>query len=264
MCKCKLCLQEKELKGSHLISKFFYDYIKKNSPTGGIRDINAPNRRLQDGIKVPFLCHECEEKFSKYETHFSRKYFGLLSSSDDLIDTRNDYLRYFILSLHWRMLLWYCLQDDAMMKSMSEKEKEVFYETLEKWRLALLNEDFSVIRSINMRLIPTRKLEGVNDFKNFFSKGVLSDFKFQAEKDSFKFAISYVQVPHCIFICEFWGEYPKIAGFKIGKKISIPKRITFPEEINAIIGRYYDEFIRSAGSMSPKQAEAIISKVKKD
>lgn len=264
MCKCKLCLQEKELKGSHLISKFFFDYIKENSPTGGIRDINIPNRRLQDGKKVPFLCHDCEEKFSKYETYFSQKYFGLLSSSDDSIDTRNDHLRYFILSLHWRMILWVSSQDYAMMNSMSDNEKEAFYEILEKWRFALYNEDFEVIRSINMRLIPTRKLQGVYDFKNFFAKGVVSDFKFQSEKDSFEFAISYIQVPHCISICEFWGNYPKMTGFKVGKRIPIPKNISFPKEIQMIIDRNYNEFIKSANKITQKQAESIIKKVKKD
>lgn len=69
---CRLCKQECELKDSHIVPKFFYNLIKKNSPTGRFRTTDNPNIPYQYGKKLPFLCGDCEEKFSKYETYFSQ------------------------------------------------------------------------------------------------------------------------------------------------------------------------------------------------
>ena len=262
MCKCELCLQEKQLKRSHLISKLFFNFMKKNSPTGGIRDINIPNRRIQDGQKVPLLCHECEEKLSKYETFFSKNYYNSLSFDKGVIDTNNDHLRYFVLSLHWRSLLWNSIQDDVLMNSMSEKEKEVFFKVLEKWRSSLYSENYEILRSIKMKIIPTHNLEGIYGLKNFFTKNVLFDFRFQSETDSFKFAISYIQVPNFIFICEVWGDFPKMKQFTIGKRISFPKRVSFPDELKFIFDRNINEALKSIDKITPKQRELLLNKAK--
>ena len=73
---CRLCRSENvPLKESHIVSKMFYNVIKKKSPTGIMRQVTDPNKGIQDGIKLPFLCDECEELFSKYETYFSNNIY---------------------------------------------------------------------------------------------------------------------------------------------------------------------------------------------
>lgn len=224
--------------------------------------MNIPKRRIQDGFKPPFLCRECEQKFSKYEDHFKKKY--LLSSCDQKnIDSNDDSLRYFILSLHWRILSYYSSIDNNSMNSMSENEKDVFYKKIENWRIILKEEDLTKVRSINMKLIPTQKIEGIRDFKNFFLKQIIFDYCFQPKEDSFDFFITYIQVPKYIFICELWGNYPKMKQFSIGKKIPIRPKITFPKEIMRIHDKYYDKFVNSAEKLSQKQIESIINNASK-
>ena len=71
--QCRLCkCTDKPLKESHIIPKMFYNELKRNSPTHIMRMADNPNRGVQDGLKLPFLCGECEELFSKYERAFSK------------------------------------------------------------------------------------------------------------------------------------------------------------------------------------------------
>lgn len=104
MCRCKLCLQEKPLKESHIISKLFFKALKKRSEDSSFRNLSVPNRRIQDGIKVNLLCNDCEEKFSKFETYYSNRFLNNISDENSCINTNDDNLRYFLLSLHWRLV----------------------------------------------------------------------------------------------------------------------------------------------------------------
>ena len=62
--QCRLCkCTDKPLKESHIIPKMFYNALKRNSPTRIMRMADDPNRGVQDGLKLPFLCGECEELF---------------------------------------------------------------------------------------------------------------------------------------------------------------------------------------------------------
>ena len=76
--KCAMCGQVKKLCESHIIPKFFGNYIKKNSPSGGLRNPNDVNKREQDIYKENLLCDECEEIFSKLETYFQNNIFSIV------------------------------------------------------------------------------------------------------------------------------------------------------------------------------------------
>jgi hypothetical protein len=105
--RCRLCNSEhKELRMSHIVPKMFYEHIKRTSLTGGIREVNNPNKRAQDGLKVPFLCENCEELFSKYETYFANSVFmkTIEKPNDFFFESDNYNIRYFLLSIAWRVL----------------------------------------------------------------------------------------------------------------------------------------------------------------
>ena len=63
---CRLCLQNKELRVSHLVPKFFYNQLKKKSITGMMRDNINPNVPTQDGYKIYFLCASCKERVLQF------------------------------------------------------------------------------------------------------------------------------------------------------------------------------------------------------
>lgn len=72
---CRLCGSYNALIQSHLIPKFVFDRQKEGSSTGYLRFAQRPNRRLQDGPKLPFLCDSCERRFNQWETPFASKFF---------------------------------------------------------------------------------------------------------------------------------------------------------------------------------------------
>lgn len=75
MTKCRLCEEEKELELSHIIPKFIFRHLKNTSPTGNMRSTENPNKSKQDGLKLPFLCGDCEDLFSCWETKFANEIF---------------------------------------------------------------------------------------------------------------------------------------------------------------------------------------------
>lgn len=110
MNKCKLCGLEKTLRKSHIIPKFVTRYLKETSLTGYLRTSENINRRVQDGIKLPLLCNDCEQKFSKWESQFAAHIFLLhnksISLGKGIIKIEYDsVLIKFVISLFWRIVM---------------------------------------------------------------------------------------------------------------------------------------------------------------
>jgi len=101
---CALCGKEKELCESHSIPKFVFDWIKKTSATGYLRQAININKRLQDGTKEKFLCFECETKFSRYEKYFADEFFYPYLNKTKTSFNYNENLQKFIMSISWRLL----------------------------------------------------------------------------------------------------------------------------------------------------------------
>lgn len=75
MSECKLCLQQKELRKSHIIPTFVGKYLKETSVTGKLRKGKSVNKRVQDIHKEYLYCKECEELMSVEEKYFAENYF---------------------------------------------------------------------------------------------------------------------------------------------------------------------------------------------
>lgn len=101
---CRLELKEKELKNSHIIPKFAFDYMKS---TGSkyLRNIENPNKRHQDGTKQYLLCNNCEQLFSKRERWFANNIFFPYLDNKKTEFEYDDNLSYFIISMLWRVLV---------------------------------------------------------------------------------------------------------------------------------------------------------------
>jgi hypothetical protein len=100
---CAFCGEFGELRNSHVLPAFAYRWLRRRSGTGHIRHTDNPNRRVQDGLKLPWLCARCEEHFSRYETAFATKLFypwhdGISTVSYD------EWLLKFCTSVSWRVL----------------------------------------------------------------------------------------------------------------------------------------------------------------
>jgi hypothetical protein len=104
MSKCALCYEEAMLEKSHIIPKFVYRTMKKNSPTGNIRLAAQPNRVIQDGDKQAMLCGGCEDLFNENETIFANKIFHPYHSNNLQEVEYGPWLNHFITSVNWRNL----------------------------------------------------------------------------------------------------------------------------------------------------------------
>ncbi|MBR4221892.1 MAG: hypothetical protein IKR81_12085 [Victivallales bacterium] len=67
---CKLCQHEADLCNSHLLPKAVFQKIRSGDATNHISVISDNTSRFPRGngsVFRPMLCHDCEEKFSRYE-----------------------------------------------------------------------------------------------------------------------------------------------------------------------------------------------------
>lgn len=102
---CALCKKENIiLEESHIIPKFVFRAIKKDSPTGGMRNPYNPDKRVQDGDKQYLLCGECEDLFNKSETEFANKIFHPYRNDELKKFNYEEWLNFFITSVNWRIL----------------------------------------------------------------------------------------------------------------------------------------------------------------
>lgn len=100
---CALCLQESELRESHIIPKFVGKWIKETG-TGYLVSAEDGSKRVQDITKLHLLCNDCEEKFSKLEKYFADKIFFPFHKDKIRTFDYNENLQSFIISLSWRTL----------------------------------------------------------------------------------------------------------------------------------------------------------------
>ncbi len=104
--KCALCQAGGELQVSHLIPKFVVNWLKRSSATGFLRGAKNPNLRLQDTLKMPLLCSDCEKKFSRFEKYFAEQIFFPYQDKGKQKFAYDESLLKFIVSISWRILCY--------------------------------------------------------------------------------------------------------------------------------------------------------------
>lgn len=131
---CALCEKLKELKESHIIPKFIGKWLKDTSATGYLRLATEPNLRRQDLIKMPLLCHECEEKFSVYEKRFAEKIFIPFQKGNKEFHYE-EWLVSFIISISWRIIV------SSEFDYLKPQFKNEVLKAMEVWRRFLNGEN---------------------------------------------------------------------------------------------------------------------------
>jgi hypothetical protein len=99
-------MKEEALEESHILPKFIFRYQKASSPTGFIRSTKNPNQPVQDGIKLPFLCSEFEDRFAKWETKFSRNIFYPYQTENGQTFPYDEWLSKYLASVAFRVLVY--------------------------------------------------------------------------------------------------------------------------------------------------------------
>ena len=128
MC-CKLCLQKKPLRDSHIIPEFLYKHVYDDKHRFNILGIEENKRKKpeQKGLREELLCGSCEGRLSGYERYASQVLFGGLdltcTTKPDkhiISELKHKEFKIFLLSLLWRASI--CSRSEFSEVTLGEKE----------------------------------------------------------------------------------------------------------------------------------------------
>ena len=257
MFTCKYCREKEAIKNSHIVPKLIFRWIKNTSLTRCLRATNNINKPIQDGLKYPLLCGDCEMSFSKLE-HGLKAFIDQIVNGDSDMQSLNvsRLFKKCIYSIAWRIMareLYFPQENDF-----TESELEKFPIFLDLLR----NDIESNIPKHDIHMIPCinkvlQKLELPID-KYFCHRSVN-----QGEVrvwDNWARLIIFIHVPYAIIVVELIDTYSdKWVGTKITDKeiflIDSVERI--PSFARKLIQYYHDQFLTNMRKISANQLNEI-------
>lgn len=156
---CKLCGRAGELRESHIIPHFVFDWLKRTSSTGFLRAGNQINRRRQDGLKTPFLCADCESRLNAWETPFATQIFLPYHEQDQTVFGYQSWLLRFCVSVSWRVLA-YRMQQGSI-RELEADHCEALNGALTTWSAFLLGQRNDV-GAFEQHLLPIGAIASVD------------------------------------------------------------------------------------------------------
>ncbi len=253
--QCKLCLQEKDLVGSHVIPKFVFRWMQKS---GGkyFRTPANPNLRAQDGVTKPLLCNDCEIIFSQFETWFSKNIFYPYHDSNETIFQYDKSLSKFIISVLWRVLL---LEIDR-------NQDETISLAFNEWREFLLHQkEPNKYKNIHLVFIPVDS--GTDSqphqyFSRYFHRASDGGLIKLGEN-----VIVFAKLSRLFLFGELKKEGTNFRGTEVSLDFGIttqPQYILNNALSSFLITRAQDIFLNLKNSTSARQKQVINSEIEKN
>ena len=134
---CGLCRRRADLQESHIIPKFVSDHQKATSATGFLRTSEGVNRRVQDGLKLPLLCRDCEGLLNQWETPFAAQIYHPWTRREAKTFDYGPWLLKFAVSVSWRALTWY-MDSSRGRRKYTDDERDLVENALTAWKDFLL------------------------------------------------------------------------------------------------------------------------------
>lgn len=135
---CRFCGCENDLVESHIIPKFVFNHQKRTSATGFLRTNQPINIRTQDGLKLHWLCGDCEKRFNKWETLFANHIYYPLNHKEQKPFKYGSWLLKFATSVSWRSLSWY-IDVARLQKEYTEEKLLLVDKALTTWKEFILD-----------------------------------------------------------------------------------------------------------------------------
>lgn len=102
--KCAFCQRDVSLLNSHIVPRFVWDWLKRTSATGFLRQGTNIDKRQQDGWKERMLCSDCEQHFSRWEKQASEIAFIPIHDHNASVIEYDEWMAKFCASVCWRVL----------------------------------------------------------------------------------------------------------------------------------------------------------------
>lgn len=273
---CIYCEKNEAIENSHIIPKFFYDWMKETAITPYLREINCPNQRLQDGLKVPLLCQICENKFSKFEnkykSHLFKKIVNYRKEMPEVLQiSESD--KVFYLSLVWRQLTNYLLYDDkknqypdeiSLIASKAQQLKKWIEDTLEFQKKGYSSPIYIIPVKPNV-LERLNFIPSANGIWYEYERSIAQDMRFWG-KERINRIIIFIKLPFQIIICDLTNNKQ---GWDMPQLHSVNElRLDDINEVpDEVIALSYDMFntkaLESYKALSKNQKDKILNDVNK-
>lgn len=175
---CALCQKEKELVKSHIVPHFVFRWLRKSS-ISKLRSLTNINVPIQDGIKIPLLCKECEGLISKWESEFAEKIFypfHNLEYEDSFNFEYQEWCLRFLISLSWRNLDYHIYRKGN--HPFYGEQEEIVGKAYESWRDFLLGNNDDTGKYVH-HLIPLNMISKVTRTKinsTFLNRYILRSY----------------------------------------------------------------------------------------
>jgi len=136
---CHLCEHTvPQLRDSHIIPNFVVAWLKDTSP-GHIRDMQTPNKRIQDFETMPLLCDRCEQRFAVHEKRFAEQAFVPFHESGGALVSipYGPWALKCTTSISWRVLTYH--KQKGHLGHLSDEQRALAERALTRWRDFLLD-----------------------------------------------------------------------------------------------------------------------------
>lgn len=182
---CKLCNKSAPLQESHIIPKFVFRWMKNSSGGVPLRFGENPNKRVQDGFKAKWLCLNCEQLFSKWETKFCNEFFHPYNENQSLRFEYQNWLLLFCVSLSWRVLNMYLDHESC---DFNKTQMDLALKANEQWKNFLLGkaETPSIFEQhlLPVGIINSTMLDMPSNMNRYLTRGVDTDFGHSEDGDT--------------------------------------------------------------------------------
>lgn len=257
---CALCEVDRELRTSHIVPAFVYNWLKGTSP-GSIRRADAPNLRIQDGIKLELLCEQCEQRFSQWEREFAATIFAPMHNDGDTpLGLRYDgtWMLKFCVSVSWRVLE---MGQQRGLNHLSDQQRESIQAARTIWKRFLRGE-LPHPRAFEQHLIPLDVIEDhslgeISPFLNRYLTRTI-DIDIVSGPDTVH---TYAKMGRALLIGialpanrrQTWsGTKVHVARGTVGDN-----RMTVPGWVSGFLNRKADRSMEAMSTLSPPQREKI-------
>jgi hypothetical protein len=251
---------------SHIIPRFVLDWQKKHLP-GRLRNSQTPNKRVQDYVKGPLLCHDCEERFSEWETKFRDRIFAPVHRGE-LATRALPYGRWavcFAMSVSWRVATF--LREETGFPAHTDDERSRVLAAMNRWRQYLVGETRDpgshVHHLLPLTVLVDHSVPGLSPFMNRY---IVSAVDMDLVRSNVRI-FAYAKLGQILLFSSIREDYPehwRETALSHQGQIAASTSGRIPAEVIRYISEKASLVGRSLAELSPRQRAKIADQMERD